>query len=69
MVGTAPDAFASGDFAHPTHSPQRMFRGFHSTVNNNTGSKRCHPNLFGKLAKLLRENGAPHPSAMEETDT
>jgi hypothetical protein len=34
---------------------------FHTTVNANEGSKRCHKNLFAKLGRLLREQGAPTP--------
>ena len=34
---------------------------FHSTVNANPQSWRGNPNLFYKLAKCLREVGAPHP--------
>lgn len=35
--------------------------GFHTTISPNPESKRGHPNLFMKLAKALREGGAPHP--------
>jgi hypothetical protein len=35
--------------------------GFHTTLNDTPGSKRCHQNMFYKLAKLLRDAGAPHP--------
>lgn len=38
-----------------------------STVSNDPGSKRYHPNLYRKLAKVLREAGAPAP-VMEESD-
>lgn len=34
---------------------------FHTTVNAKDGSIRCHKNLFAKLARLLREQGAPAP--------
>ncbi|HRX75680.1 MAG TPA: hypothetical protein P5341_16335 [Hyphomonas sp.] len=34
---------------------------FHTTVNANDGSKRCHKNLFAKLGRLLRDEGAPAP--------
>jgi hypothetical protein len=51
------------------HLTAKNVPGFHSTINNNPGSKRCHPNLFSKLSKLLKDNGAPHPAAIEETDT
>ena len=29
----------------------------HTTVNNRPGSERCHKNLYGKLQRLLKENG------------
>jgi len=32
-----------------------------STVSNDPGSKRYHPNLFDKLARALRDAGAPSP--------
>ena len=34
-----------------------------STVSNDPASKRYHPNLFMKLARCLREAGAPAPEA------
>ena len=34
---------------------------FHTTVKRNAESKRGHPNLFAKLARALKEAGAPHP--------
>lgn len=34
---------------------------FHTTVNNKDGSKRCHENLYKKLAQALKEAGAPYP--------
>ncbi|MEO6224496.1 MAG: hypothetical protein ABIO80_01395 [Sphingomicrobium sp.] len=39
-----------------------------STVNGNAGSKRGHPHLFNKLAKVLRDQGKPHPAIVEEWD-
>jgi hypothetical protein len=30
---------------------------FHTTVSNDVTSKRYHPNLFGKLQRLLEEEG------------
>lgn len=39
-----------------------------STVSNDPGSKRYHPNLYRKLAKVLREADALAP-IMEENDT
>lgn len=41
---------------------------FHTTVNNKPASKRGHPNLFMKLAKCLREAGAPHPAIEDSSD-
>ncbi len=41
----------------------------HTTVNNDLGSKRYHPNMFAKLARVLKEGGAPGPEFVkEETD-
>ena len=40
-------------------------RWFHTTLNPKPESKRGHPNLFGKLARCLREAGAPAPEAVE----
>jgi hypothetical protein len=37
-----------------------------STVNASPESKRGHPHLFNKLAKLLRDQGKPHPPIVEE---
>lgn len=34
---------------------------FHTTINANEGSARCHKNLYAKLGRFLRENGAPAP--------
>lgn len=34
---------------------------FHTTVNAEDGSARCHKSLFAKLGRLLAENGAPAP--------
>ncbi|WP_375461450.1 hypothetical protein [uncultured Enterovirga sp.] len=42
--------------------------GFHTTLNNTPGSKRCHDNLFRKLANLLEDEGAPHPSVKGSED-
>ena len=39
---------------------------FISTVNADPASKRGHPNLFGKLARCLREAGAPAPDATSD---
>lgn len=40
--------------------------GFHTTVCPNPDSKRGHPNLFAKLARALRDAGAPHPDLEED---
>lgn len=37
---------------------------FISTVSNDPGSKRYHPNLYMKMAKALREAGAPAPDEL-----
>lgn len=42
--------------------------GFHTTVCENPDSKRGHPNLFMKLARALRDGGAPHPPIREKGD-
>lgn len=34
---------------------------FISTVSNDPTSARYHKNLFGKLARVLSDAGAPHP--------
>ena len=34
----------------------------------NSASKRGHPHMFNKLAKLLRDQGKPHPAIVEEWD-
>ena len=39
-----------------------------STVNADPTSKRGHPHLFNKLAKVLRDAGKPHPAVVEEWD-
>lgn len=39
-----------------------------STVNGDRDSKRGHPHLFNKLAKVLRDQGKPHPPIVEEWD-
>jgi hypothetical protein len=33
-----------------------------STVSNDPGSVRYHPNLYGKLSRVLRDVGVPAPS-------
>ncbi len=38
---------------------------FHSTVTGDPKSKRGHPNLFGKLARALKEAGVPGPAINE----
>ena len=37
-----------------------------STVNDDAESKRGNPHLFNKLAKVLRDQGKPHPQVVEE---
>lgn len=32
-----------------------------STVSNDPASKRYHPNLYRKIARILRDEGAPAP--------
>ncbi len=39
-----------------------------STVNRNPASKRGNPHLFNKLAKVLRDQGKPHPEVAEVWD-
>jgi hypothetical protein len=36
-------------------------KGFHTTVSGAAGSKRAHPNLYAKLARVLNEVGVPGP--------
>ena len=48
------------------HLTAKDVEGFHTTVNNDPGSKRCHPNLFSKLAKILKNAGAPHPAVVDD---
>lgn len=38
---------------------------FHTTISPEASSKRGHPNLYGKLARALREPGVPAPDASE----
>jgi len=40
---------------------------FHTTVNDKLDSKRGHPNLYGKLARALKEAGVPHPDIDESS--
>ena len=37
-----------------------------STVNADASSKRGNPHLFNKLAKVLRDEGKPHPAVVED---
>ena len=39
-----------------------------STVNGDASSKRGSPHLFNKLAKVLRDQGKPHPEIVEECE-
>jgi len=43
------------------HLTAKNVEGFHTTVSGDESSKRGHPNLFLKLAEVLRDAGAPHP--------
>lgn len=47
------------------HLTAKNVPGFHTTVSAKPDSKRGHPNLFAKLAKVLKDNGAPHPGIPE----
>jgi hypothetical protein len=47
------------------HLTAKNVPGFHTTVSADPSSKRSHPNLFAKLAKVLKDNGAPHPAISE----
>lgn len=44
------------------HLTARNVKGFHTWISADPSSKRCHPNLFKKLAKCLRDQGAPAPN-------
>jgi hypothetical protein len=50
------------------HLTGKDVSGFHTTVSADAEGKRGHPNLFTKLAKVLRDNGAPHPPIPGEAD-
>ena len=39
-----------------------------STVNGDPASKRGNPHLFNKLAKVLRDQGKPHPEVVQKWD-
>lgn len=41
---------------------------FHTTVNAEAGSIRCHQNLYSKLARALREAGVPAPVERHEAN-
>ena len=41
---------------------------FITTVCNDPKSKRCHANLYGKLARALKEAGMPAPEAPDAAD-
>jgi hypothetical protein len=47
------------------HLTAQNVEGFHTTVNSRPDSVRSHPNLFAKLAKVLKGAGAPHPEIDE----
>jgi len=40
-----------------------------STVNGNPESIRGNPHLFNKFAKVLRDEGKPHPPIIEDWKT
>jgi hypothetical protein len=48
------------------HMTAKNVPGFHTTICADPSSVRGHPNLFMKLAKVLRDQGAPHPTVKEE---
>ena len=50
------------------HLTAKNVEGFHTTICGDPISKRGHPNLFTKLAKVLRDNGAPHPAIAAEVE-
>ena len=39
-----------------------------STVSSKPESKRGNPHLFNQLAKVLRDQGKPHPEIVEDWD-
>ena len=43
------------------HIASNDVANFHTTVRRDAKLKRGHPNLFRKLAKVLRDGGAPAP--------
>ncbi len=49
------------------HIAAKGVQGSHTTIAPNAESKRGHPNLSRKLAKCLRDEGAPHPHDREGT--
>ena len=44
------------------HMTAKGVKNFHTTVRQDPGSKRGHPNLFEKLAQCLRDSNAPAPA-------
>ena len=50
------------------HITAKDVDGFHTTVSANPDLKRGHPNLFYKLAKCLRDAGAPHPEIPDKEE-
>ena len=48
------------------HITAKGVPGFHTTVAPDPRSKRGHPNLFEKLAKCLRDSGAPAPAKVSD---
>ena len=50
------------------HLAAKDVEGFITTVCDDPASIRGHPNLFMKLAKVLKDAGAPHPAITEEVE-
>lgn len=51
------------------HLTAKNVHGFHTTINSDPTSKRGHPNLFAKLAKVLKDGGAPFPETGASPDS
>lgn len=50
------------------HLTAKNVHGFHTTVSGDPASKRGHPNLFNKLARVLKNAGAPYPEDVKDSD-
>lgn len=48
------------------HVTAKDVPGFHTTVARDPESKRGHPNLFDKLARVLKGAGAPYPAIVDK---